>query len=277
MTDIKLRATPWRADEHCTYRVMAGAPDEPRYRACFIEKTPRVQVPYSMISEVRTQPQWSQGTFLLNRAECKAYLEPYTQTWWYSGPKGDGGPFPEGGRLYGWYPASRQWCDDTLLALGYTFEAPEIPATVASWLEDFRQEAATCGPTRLCHLFVQLGVADPSNPEGAFCWGDDVALWFELHQRYYNTVVLDEINRLGARDALRAILRRDARYVPSARHRALIEATYPFGDAAARHMRNYGKIADRDYARELSTNLLRASPNPSWVYAHHQLAHELEG
>lgn len=269
MTDntTALRAAAWLADEHCTYRVMAGKPDEPTYRACFIEKTPRVQVPAELIYAVEVRWNLPQGKFRLRGRECEAYSGP-AGTWWHEGSKGPGGSFPEEGRLYGWYPASRQWCDDTLMELGYTFEAPEIPAPVASWLEDFRQEAASCSPTKLCHQFVQLGVEDPNNPEQE-PWGDDVMMWLELHQRYYNTVVWNAVTRLGVRDVFRALLRRDARYAPSARYRARIRALYPYGDAAARHLRDYGRMVSRDYARELSANLLRKNPNPTWVYEHH--------
>ena len=82
------RLSPWLVvDEYCATRVIEGTdPSIVGNRVAFIEKTPRVLI---------------NGT-------------------WLGGPKGSGGAGGEDPRkeLYGFYPPSRKWADDLLLAAG---------------------------------------------------------------------------------------------------------------------------------------------------------------
>lgn len=81
------RLSPWIADEHCAMRVIEGTdPSIVGNRVAFIEKTPRVLI---------------NGT-------------------WLGGPKGAGGAGGEdpSKELYGFYPPSRKWADDLLVAAG---------------------------------------------------------------------------------------------------------------------------------------------------------------
>lgn len=89
-------------DDYCATRVYLGTdPSNPINRVAFIEKTPRVRM----------------TEFIDDNKERHN---------WFSGPKGSGGSggseghIPEN-ELYGFYPKSREWCDETLKNLGYDF------------------------------------------------------------------------------------------------------------------------------------------------------------
>lgn len=85
-------------DGYCATRTLLGHEndDDPEYRYAFIEKTPRIRI-------AGYQDFWTE------------------QKSWFSGSKGCGGEnghIPEN-ELYGFYPASRKWCDEILTKLGY--------------------------------------------------------------------------------------------------------------------------------------------------------------
>jgi hypothetical protein len=258
-------ATAWLVlDEYCTYRLRAGTPDEPANRVAFIEKTPRVQVPAERVTDQRERWGSRVGTFVLDGTAHKAY-QALDGAWWVEGDKGSGGQFPEDGRVYGWDPESRQWCDDMLVALGYAFAPPEMPDEVKAWFDRFRSLEGT---RALCLAFVQLGIDNPRAPEDDFDGACvDVLYWIELHRRYYNTLVWNLVEELGARDAIRAMLRRDARTAPSARRRAREIDIYN-GDveSAERALRVYGSIVERSYGTRLCDHFLASRPNSAWVY-----------
>jgi hypothetical protein len=79
---------PWTVvHEYCATRtVLGGNPERIEDRVAFIEKSPRILVDGK----------------------------------WVYGPKGHGGADGENPKneLYGFYPPSRQWCDEILLAAG---------------------------------------------------------------------------------------------------------------------------------------------------------------
>lgn len=84
-----MKLSPWLViDGYCATRVFLDTdPSIVKNRVAFIEKTPRV---------------------------LKDGI-------WISGRKGSGGPngdIPEN-ELYGFYPRSRQWCDEQLKEMGY--------------------------------------------------------------------------------------------------------------------------------------------------------------
>lgn len=93
--------SPWIVvGGHCATRVISGTdPDIIANRVAFIEKTPRIRIaPYS-----------EELGFLADGVN------------WASGPKGSGSADPEVDLTYGFDPESRQWCDEQLSILGYTF------------------------------------------------------------------------------------------------------------------------------------------------------------
>jgi len=99
MTGIKL--SPWTVtDDYCAMRYVEGTdPEKVENRVAFIEKTPRIR------------------TGAYDHSKC------WSEDWvnWTQGPKGSGGPdghIPEN-ELYGFYPPSREWCDEELVKLGY--------------------------------------------------------------------------------------------------------------------------------------------------------------
>lgn len=94
---VMQRLTPWIVyDEFCAMRCIEGSDMKVENRVAFIEKTPRVRIrPFT--------------------------VEPHDCHNWEQGPKGSGGSdghIPEN-ELYGFYPPSREWCDNRLIELGY--------------------------------------------------------------------------------------------------------------------------------------------------------------
>lgn len=95
-----IKLTPWIViSEYCAMRCIEGSDiSNVENRVAFIEKTPRVRIqPFTVEDD---------------------YLN------WEQGEKGEGGPnghLPEN-ELYGFYPPSREWCDDRLRELGYILE-----------------------------------------------------------------------------------------------------------------------------------------------------------
>lgn len=92
-----IKLSPWIIVEgYCATRVPVGTdPNLIENRVAFIEKTPRVRIANY------------EGNFL--------------DDWknWAQGPKGSGGGDPEKDLTYGFYPPSRQWCDEELKKMGY--------------------------------------------------------------------------------------------------------------------------------------------------------------
>ena len=94
-----MKLSPWLpipSAPYCCARIVEGGDiNDVSDRIAFIEKTPRIRIR----DEVTGYPDW------LN---------------WAEGSKGAGGSGdPETEQLYGFYPPSRQWCDDMLKLLGY--------------------------------------------------------------------------------------------------------------------------------------------------------------
>lgn len=90
-----VKVSPWlRVDGHCACRTISGASIAVENRVAFIEKTPRI---------------------LVNGE-------------WLYGPKGDGGEDGENpaNELYGFCPASREWCDAALREHGAILPEDEV-------------------------------------------------------------------------------------------------------------------------------------------------------
>ena len=96
----KIILSEWMPDpsyDYCCMRIVLGTdPKEVSNRVAFIEKCPRVRIaPFTNKND-----DW--------------------QNWLFGekGPGGANGSDPEN-ELYGYYPPSRQWCDNELLKMGY--------------------------------------------------------------------------------------------------------------------------------------------------------------
>jgi hypothetical protein len=96
-----MKTTPWIIEDgYCALRCIDGTDSTKlENRVAFIEKTPRIRV--------------------------HAFTDSSTD-WknWREGPKGSGGGDPAEDLTYGYDPRSRAWCDEQLLARGYTLGAP---------------------------------------------------------------------------------------------------------------------------------------------------------
>lgn len=92
---IPIKVSDWIREDHCVFRVIEESdPNEIKNRVAFIEKTPRVRI-----------------------AE---FTEENDGMNWKSGPKGVGGSGDaEEKQIYGFYPYSRQWCNEQLKIMGY--------------------------------------------------------------------------------------------------------------------------------------------------------------
>jgi hypothetical protein len=91
------KLSPWIPDEHAAYRCFEGTDgSDAASRVAFIEKTPSVRMIASP-KEGSKRNGWVQGN---------------------KGSGGEDGHIPEN-ELYGFYPPSRQWCDEALVMLGY--------------------------------------------------------------------------------------------------------------------------------------------------------------
>jgi hypothetical protein len=100
--------SPWIVvDGYCATRVLVGSdPDKIENRYAFIEKTPRVRIRHHRF-----------GTDNYGKRIWYDGLD------WVEGPKGSGGGTPEVDLTYGFDPASREWCDKVLVALGYDLQS----------------------------------------------------------------------------------------------------------------------------------------------------------
>ena len=98
-----IKVSPWTVvDGYCAMRYVVGTnPEDVCNRVAFIEKTPRVRV----------HPKEEKDDVFFN---------------WDYGPKGSGGSdeYESHEKLgqYGFCQASRDWCDERLLELGYILE-----------------------------------------------------------------------------------------------------------------------------------------------------------
>ena len=96
--DCKL--SDWIPDEHCAYRVIESTvKNEKPVRVAFIEKSARVRFVPDNKSNTNSNNKW------------------YTVL---RGAGGEDGHIPEN-EIYGFYPPSRQSCDEALKLLGYEF------------------------------------------------------------------------------------------------------------------------------------------------------------
>lgn len=95
-----MKLSPWLpipSAPYCCARIREGGDiANVADRVAFIEKTPRVRIRRHMDANVADWLNWAEAPF--------------------SGP---GGSDPQSNELYGFYPPSRQWCDDMLVLLGY--------------------------------------------------------------------------------------------------------------------------------------------------------------
>lgn len=100
-----MKITQWIVYEgYCAMRCIEGTDtNNVANRIAFIEKSPRIRIAAYVPDPHNT------------------YLELGGN--WKYGPKGaggSGGEIPEN-ELYGFYPPSREWCDEELKAMGYTW------------------------------------------------------------------------------------------------------------------------------------------------------------
>lgn len=101
-----MKVSPWIVvDGYCAARIVEGGDvNKTADRVAFIEKTPRVRMkPFD--------------------GEAGSLFESNDN--WHCGPKGCGGADGDNpdNELYGFYPPSREWCDNALRKMGY--ELPE--------------------------------------------------------------------------------------------------------------------------------------------------------
>ena len=179
----------------------------------------------------------------------------------------------------------------------------EVPSEVFGWLVEFHRAVSRAvqgiessdDPVRrqdalraLAHQTVQMGVADPCDPEAASIVHEDwTTRWVRLNQWSYNRMVYDVLDvrvrwgrtgrvRAPIQSALAEVIRADicqsnwqAVYYEACRqHTESGDRLYTVDEAAA-HAREYGFIVKRKYGYGLVEGFLDKSRHgrsiPAWV------------
>ena len=99
---VGVRVSNWIPEDHAAMIVLEGSdPEDCMNRVAFIEKTPRVQVTGPDDLRLGKKPSFGTGG------------------WWVYGPGGCANTSKGSQDGYGFYPPSREWCEESLLKLGY--------------------------------------------------------------------------------------------------------------------------------------------------------------
>ncbi|MFH2231769.1 MAG: hypothetical protein ABII13_01165 [Patescibacteria group bacterium] len=127
-------------------------------------------------------------------------------------------------------------------------EKTNWPEEPLEWLAKFATKVASgAGPTALAHRFVQMGVADPEEPNEFP--EDQLFDWLYANQSKYNAAVREILDsQLGLREKIRRVLQRDLR-----------------GPDKVLGSDVYGKIVLKSDGQKVLKHFLAAKPDPAWV------------
>jgi len=127
-------------------------------------------------------------------------------------------------------------------------EKKNWPEEPLEWLAKFAAEVSSgAGPTALAHSFVQMGVADPAEPNEFP--KDPLFDWLYENQKMYNRAAWEILDsQPGLRIKLRRVLQRDLR-----------------GQDKLLGSDVYGEIVLKEYGRAVLKHFLSAKPDPKWV------------
>ncbi|MDO8581847.1 MAG: hypothetical protein Q7S16_03145 [bacterium] len=124
-----------------------------------------------------------------------------------------------------------------------------MPSDVQKWLEDFRIEVETKGPTAILNSLVQMGVENPSHCTCDDDFQDPALVWCHAHHVELNREVYKILaEKPGLITKIRRAVRNDL-------HTTSGMEDDPNGE--------FGKIVQKDFARDLLAHFL--TRDPAWV------------